>query len=205
VVANDGSFRCANGCDGEGGDGSPSTVAWSFTRTFTTPGTIGYYCEQHQSSAMSGTLIVKAAAATASSLENPQPGSFQSGIGLLSGWSCQGPTVSIAIDGQAPLGTPYGGARADTASICGASNTGTGFGLLFNFNTLSAGSHSAQLFINGQPQGASTQFTVTVPGGEFLTGLSKQVSVPDFPTAGRTTVLTWQQSQQNFAIQSVAP
>ena len=31
-----GFFRCANGCDGEGGNGSPSTAPWSFSRTFDT-------------------------------------------------------------------------------------------------------------------------------------------------------------------------
>src|SRR5262249_2222180 len=40
---------------------------------------------------------IGAAAAVAVALENPQPGSFQSGIGLLSGWSCQGPTITVAI------------------------------------------------------------------------------------------------------------
>src|SRR5438045_2050423 len=45
VVANNGSFRCAAGCDGEGGSGTPNGAAWSFTRTFNAPGTIGYNCE----------------------------------------------------------------------------------------------------------------------------------------------------------------
>jgi plastocyanin len=55
VVADDGSFRCARGCDGQGGDGTP--VAYyectegrcvpaygvSFTRTFNVPGVIKYH------------------------------------------------------------------------------------------------------------------------------------------------------------------
>ena len=149
------------------------------------------------------TLSVKAG--LTASLENPQPGSFQSGIGLLSGWSCQGPTISNAIDGGAPLNVPYGSARADTASVCGAPNTNTGFGLLLNVNTLGAGTHSAQLYVNGAAQGSPTPFTVTVPVGEFLSGVSKQVTVNDFPLTGETTTLIWQQSQQNFAIESVIP
>src|SRR5438067_914903 len=91
-----------------------------------------------------------ALAATSASLENPQPDSAQSGIGLFSGWSCSGPDVAVSIDGATPLKIPYGGGRADTASVCGASNTGTGFGLLFNFNLLGAGRHTAQLTVNGQ-------------------------------------------------------
>src|SRR4051794_20439238 len=37
VHAEDGTFRCANGCDPVG-EGDPSGNAWSFTRTFDTPG-----------------------------------------------------------------------------------------------------------------------------------------------------------------------
>jgi len=133
-------------------------------------------------------------------LENPQTGSFQSGIGLLSGWSCAGPT-SISIDGGTPIYAPYGSARADTASVCGTSNINTGFGLLINFNTLGAGTHRAQLFVNGGPEGNPVTFTVTVPAGEFLSDVSKQVSVTDFPQAGSTVGLVWQRAQQNFAIQ----
>jgi hypothetical protein len=141
----------------------------------------------------------------AMALENPQPGSFQSGIGLFSGWSCQGPAITVSVDGGAPLTTPYGSARADTASTCGATNIYTGFGLLFNFNTLGAGMHSVQVMVNGQAQGDPVTFTVVVPAGEFLAGASRQITVSDFPSPGKTTTLTWQQSQQNFAVEAVGP
>ena len=149
--------------------------------------------------------IGPAPAASASALENPQPGSFQSGVGLVSGWSCQGPAIGVAIDGQPQIGMPYGSSRGDTSSVCGAGNTNTGFGLLVNFNLMGNGPHTAQLVVNCQPQGAPVQFIVTAPAGEFLTGLTRQVTVTDFPSPGRTTVLVWQESQQNFAIQSVGP
>jgi hypothetical protein len=47
VVADDGSFRCAMGCDGEGGDGTPRdmTSFWYFSRTFAVPGIIRYHDE----------------------------------------------------------------------------------------------------------------------------------------------------------------
>jgi plastocyanin len=66
VVSNPGSvtvFRCANGCDGSGGNGNLSSAAWSATVTFPTAGTIGYYCQAHGSpgAGMSGTITVKAA------------------------------------------------------------------------------------------------------------------------------------------------
>jgi hypothetical protein len=140
----------------------------------------------------------------ASALENPQPDSFQSGVGLVSGWSCA-PGVGVGVDGGPPVALPYGSSRADTAGACGANNTNTGFGFLLNFNLLGAGTHVAQLFVNGQPQGSPATFFVTVPSGQFLTGVSKEVSVADFPTPGRTAVLIWQQSQQNFAVKSVTP
>ena len=58
------SFRCARGCDGDGNGGNGNvTTNWSFTRTFNTPGTIGYYCEAHGSSngsGMAGSIIVNA-------------------------------------------------------------------------------------------------------------------------------------------------
>lgn len=63
VKADDNSFRCAHGCDGEAsGNGDPSNTIWFFTRTFTTPGTVGYYCESHgdTTSGMRGQIVVEA-------------------------------------------------------------------------------------------------------------------------------------------------
>ena len=63
VVADDGSFRCAEGCDGMGGDGNPSTAAWSFSLTFDDPGDIPYFCEVHGAAGgigMAGTITVEA-------------------------------------------------------------------------------------------------------------------------------------------------
>ncbi|HSN01346.1 MAG TPA: plastocyanin/azurin family copper-binding protein, partial [Rudaea sp.] len=62
VHAADNSFRCANGCDGQGGNGDPSSASWSFTLTFNTPGTINYYCDNHVSMGMKGSIVVNAAA-----------------------------------------------------------------------------------------------------------------------------------------------
>jgi len=62
VHANDNSFRCADGCDDSGGNGTPSAAHWSFTRTFNTPGTIGYHCDIHASMGMVGSIIVNSVA-----------------------------------------------------------------------------------------------------------------------------------------------
>ncbi len=72
-------------------------------------------------------------------------------------------------------------------------------------NLLGTGTHSAQLYVNGQAFGGPVSFRVTAPAGEFIVGASKFTTATDFPTPGRTTTLIWQQSQQNFAIESVEP
>ena len=53
-------FRCANGCDGAGGNGAPSSTNWTSTITLSTAGTIQFYCEVHGApgQGMSGTINV---------------------------------------------------------------------------------------------------------------------------------------------------
>ena len=59
VVADDGSFRCANGCDATGGNGSPAANLWSVTITFPTAGAVPYNCEVHVGIGMRGTVNVQ--------------------------------------------------------------------------------------------------------------------------------------------------
>jgi plastocyanin len=75
VSADDGSFRCATGCDTgvqPGNDydpgappdspGDPSTGSWQFTRTFSAPGEIRYHCEVHGGAGgqgMSGRIVIE--------------------------------------------------------------------------------------------------------------------------------------------------
>jgi len=57
-------FRCAEGCDGAGGNGDASSSAWSATVAFPTAGTAPYHCEIHGSDGgggMAGTIIVRPA------------------------------------------------------------------------------------------------------------------------------------------------
>ncbi|HEV3455763.1 MAG TPA: Calx-beta domain-containing protein [Thermoanaerobaculia bacterium] len=72
VAANDGSFRCASGCDGDGhgGNGNPAG-SWTFTRTFNQPGTINYLCEVHGGPPISmvGSIVVQGSAASPGSLD----------------------------------------------------------------------------------------------------------------------------------------
>ncbi len=58
------SFRCANGCDGAGGNGDLSNAAWTATVAFPVAGTAGYYCEAHGNPGgvgMAGRITVNAA------------------------------------------------------------------------------------------------------------------------------------------------
>lgn len=67
AVADDGSFRCARGCDGDGsgGNGNASSTNWIASVRFTQAGRVGYFCEPHgmPGGGMYGTIIVRAALA----------------------------------------------------------------------------------------------------------------------------------------------
>jgi plastocyanin len=81
VVADDNSFRCARGCDGQpNGNGNPSNSNWVASLTFNTPGTIGYFCEVHGAPGigMYGTIQVNGP--TASSTPEVPSGSGASGV-----------------------------------------------------------------------------------------------------------------------------
>jgi plastocyanin len=63
VVAS-GLFRCAQGCDGEGGNGNPSELPWTVTRIFTEAGTVNYHCDEGIATGMRGQIVVSPAATT---------------------------------------------------------------------------------------------------------------------------------------------
>ncbi len=126
VAADDGSFRCAEGCDGTGGDGSPSSTAWSFTMQFGQAGTVGYHCEVHGApgSGMFGTIDVLPAQSSAFSLGGYLSGQWynpaQSGHGFSMEFTNVNNTL-IAIwfvyapDGSGPYWI-YGQGQYDTGS-----------------------------------------------------------------------------------------
>jgi hypothetical protein len=90
-------------------------------------------------------------------LENPQPGSFQSGIGVVSGWVCDAKQITLVFDGVHTFAAAYGTARGDTQATCG--DTNNGFGLLVNWNLLGNGQHTVQGLRDGV---ACAHVTVTV-------------------------------------------
>lgn len=77
VVADDGSFRCARGCDGDGmgGSGGATSQIWSATVAFGQAGRFGYFCEPHGApgQGMYGAITV----------QGPAPPQVEVGVG---GW-----------------------------------------------------------------------------------------------------------------------
>ena len=131
------------------------------------------------------------------SLENPGPASFQSGIGLVSGWVCNADVVELEINGGPRVVAAYGTTRADTAPVCG--DRDNGFGLLFNWNLLGDGARTVVALADGEEFGRTT-FTVTTLGVEFLQGTQGETVVADFPSPGEAVRLVWQQANQNFVL-----
>ena len=134
-------------------------------------------------------------------LGNPQPGSAQSGIGVISGWACEAQQIEIEFNNESAnrwrAGT--GTRRPDTQEVCG--DTDNGFGLLYNWNRLGDGTHTVRAFADGV-EFANVTVHVTTLGKEFRRDLNREVTLPDFPEVGTDVVLEWQQAQQNFVIAS---
>ena len=130
-------------------------------------------------------------------LENPQPGSFQSGVGVISGWACDAQTIEISFDGGPRIQAGTGTIREDTRGVCG--DTNNGFGLLYNWNRLGDGPHTVTAYADGV-EFAQVTVTVSTLGEEFRRGLRREVTLSNFPAAGTNVVLRWQEAQQNFVI-----
>ena len=109
-------------------------------------------------------------------LENPGAGSFQSGIGVLSGWVCDAEGIEIEIGNFTPQVAAYGTGRLDTADVCG--DTDNGFGLLFNWNLLEDGAHEVVALVDGVELDRAT-VTVTTLGQEFLRGVTGTCEVAE--------------------------
>jgi hypothetical protein len=135
-------------------------------------------------------------------LENPAPNGIESGIGVISGWHCTGKDIEFRIDGASLGRAGSGTSRKDTEAVCGRSDTG--FSLLFNYNLLSQGTHRIEALADGMVFAAS-EFRVGTLDGEFLTNLSRPITVPDFPGRGTSANMRWAQSKQNFVIEGSGP
>ncbi len=136
--------------------------------------------------------------------ENPGPGTYQSGVGVISGWVCEAERVDVVITPErgepVQVEAAYGTARVDTQAVCGDGDNG--FGLLFNWNRLGAGAHVVALHVDGEAVAQST-IRVTTLGAEFARGLRGRYPLAGFPTPAEVVTIAWQQSRQNFGITGV--
>ena len=135
-------------------------------------------------------------------LENPSPGTFQSGVGVISGWACDAQTIEISFDGEPRLQAGTGTLRGDTQGVCG--DTDNGFGLLYNWNLLGDGPHTVTAYADGV-EFARVNVTVSTLGAEFRRDIDREVTIPDFPDVGTDVLLQWQEARQNFAIIDARP
>jgi hypothetical protein len=141
--------------------------------------------------------------------ENPAEGSTVSGISMLSGWACDAETVQIQLANGAVIDAAYGTDRADTEGPCG--DTDNGFGVLFNFALLGTGEQTVTLLIDGESVASREFNTIQTSQGEFLTftdedleTVNTSTTLNNFPKAGHSVELSWNQALQNFVIVSEA-
>ena len=131
-------------------------------------------------------------------LEVPADGSFQSGIGFISGWACEGERIQIIMNGGLHLPPVARGiGRGDTEAVCG--DRDNGFILHWNWNLLGEGRHTAELVVDGRTI-RSTTFTITTLGEEFVRGAAGECSIPDFPSVGETARFLWQEPVQGLVL-----
>lgn len=141
-------------------------------------------------------------------LETPAPNSTHSGIGVISGWHCDAKVIEVFVDGNtARLVAGSRTDRADTAAVCGRSDTG--FSVLFNWNILNihcfgCANHIVEAYADGR-KFAESRFRVDHFDTEYLTGKKATYTLSNFPTIGDETYVNWDESLQNFSIALTAP
>lgn len=138
-------------------------------------------------------------------LENPRPDSFQSGLGVISGWVCEAEQIEVIFDDDEtkPWQAASGTSRNDTRGACGDDGR-NGFGLLFNWSLLEPGRHTLSVRADGR-EFAQATVTVTALGEEFLRGVGRYARLEDFPREGTDSIVAWQESLQNFLIARTDP
>jgi plastocyanin len=217
VFALDGSFRCASGCDDQGGDGTPAG-SWTFTRTFNKAGSIPYECQVHGSMGMTGTIVVQGTA--------PSPGSLAFSSAAYS-VAENGGSIAIAVHrtGGSAGAVSVHFATADSTGVAGKNYTATSGTLNWGAGDSAAktftigvlddgaadGSHTVHLALSS-PQGGASLGT---PSAAVLTitntdgGSGGPPAAPSSLTAasaGTTSIqLAWTKGSTNetgFRIQS---
>ena len=95
---------------------------------------------------------------------------------------------------------PHGGSRADTGAVCG--DNLNGFGAPMNWTLLGSGEKTIRLMQNGEAV-ASRDFSVVAFETEFVSGASGMCRVGDFPSAGHSVTVEWDEPQQSFVVTEI--
>ena len=140
---------------------------------------------------------VTASPSQAAVLESPANGANLSGIGFISGWKCNARTITVTIDGGGHISLATGQPRADTRPVC--DTTDNGFITQVNWALLDDGEHTAVAYDDGAEFARAT-FEVVTTGEEFLTGVTAQCHVPDFPAPGQDSRFEWNESTQHLEL-----
>src|ERR1700726_3040286 len=160
VYAEDGSFRCASGCDDQGGDGTPSGN-WTFTRVFNKVGTIQYECQIHGPTyGMVGTIVVKSAG-------SPPPGNLQFSSASYSVPENAGSiTISVLRAGGSAGAVSAHYATSDGTGLTGKNYTATSGTLNWGDGDAAAKTFSVRVLDDGVADGSHTvQLALTSPQG----------------------------------------
>jgi|HubBroStandDraft_3_1064219.scaffolds.fasta_scaffold12065_2 plastocyanin len=176
AAADDGSFRCANGCDGDGhgGDGSPSTAGWSATVAFNHAGTVSYHCETHGAMGMVGSITVAVAGGSAGTL------AFSAATFTVAE---NGGSKAIAVQrtGGSTGAVSVHYATSDGTAIAGQHYTATAGTLSWADGDAAAKSFSVPVLDDGVADGTHTaNLALTAPaGGAVLGRASAALAITD--------------------------
>jgi len=143
---------------------------------------------------------VRQADAIPGALENPGPGAKMSGIGIVSGWRCEGSRITAQFDDRAPIEVAYGTPRGDTRGQCAdPDRVNNAYVLQWNYALLGDGEHTLRLFDDGL-ECASTTFSVQTLGAPFVRDLEGEYLIESFPEENHSAVIEWQQGKQGFGV-----
>jgi hypothetical protein len=147
--------------------------------------------------------LVPAFASAQGVLEIPGPGTYQSGVSLISGWHCTAQRVEFSIDGGPRIVAGTRTSRSDTLSTCGRSDTG--FSATFAWSLLPGSitggptPHRIVAFADGVPF-AQAAFSASRFTEEYLVGKTGHYELRNFPDPGHKTGIQWDEEKQNFTI-----
>jgi plastocyanin len=181
VRADDGSFRCANGCDATGGNGNPSAAGWSVSLTFNEAGEIPYNCEIHVGVGMRGTVIVQAQQADAGSLQ------FDMGNYDLSE-DAGNASVNVVRDGGTDGAVTVDVATSDGSAGAGSDYTSSSATLAWGSGEGGAKSFDVAIIDDAQDEGSETvNLGLSDPTGEASLGSPSAATITILDNDGDTT------------------